>query len=119
MSSKTTKVAIIAFCVIVLTLSFVSCSGVYYRIKVDDSEKIIISIPKWAKAGDTVEIKISLVYDAIVEVFADGERIDTKYSNIDAGDGDRYEYYIYFFTMPSHSVKISVKILNGFLDSDE
>ena len=59
--------------------------------------------PTNAEAGEVVEIRTHILYDADLHVYEDGQEIEKIYS--DGSDG----YWVYTFTMPNKNVEITAK----------
>ncbi len=61
----------------------------------------LIDAPPAAKAGDTVEIRTEVLYDADIHVYADGQEIPKSHYDSDC--------WVYSFTMPEKDVQVSAK----------
>ncbi len=86
-----------------MLLSLSGCFG-YHRIKVaKGDEDDVISYPRFAKAGETVEIQTVIVMDADLYVNVTGADVEC------IGDG------LYRFVMPDEDVEINITIISNGL----
>lgn len=77
-----------------------------YSIRLSGNESDVVSAPKNAKGGETVEIKTVILYDADIEVYVDGEKIEKSHYDSDC--------WIYSFIMPEHDVEVNIKPVSGW-----
>ena len=73
----------------------------------DEFTGIFTDMPQEANAGDTVEIRTAILFDADIHVYADGQEIGKTHYDSD--------YWGYSFIMPDHDVTVTA----GFYTKDE
>lgn len=100
------------FCILLAALTLLplaACAARIHSIEINcnvDMEDIL-SVPKQARTGETVEIRSHVLYDADIEIYVDGEMIRKSHYDSD--------YWAWTFVMPDRDVKVEANMVNGFL----
>ncbi len=84
-----------------------------YRIEYDLNDELkecLIDTPYSAKAGDCVEIKTAVLYDADICVYVDGQAVEKSHYDSD--------YWGYSFEIPDKDVTITMEIVDGRKDKE-
>ncbi len=80
-----------------------------YDLRDELKEQLIDTIYS-AKAGDSVEIKTSVLYDADILIYVDGQTIEKSHYDSD--------YWGYLFEMPDKDVTVTMEIVDGWKDKE-
>ena len=100
------------FCILLAALTLLplaACAARVHSIETNCNVEMddILSVPRQAKAGETVEIRSHVLYDADIDIYVDGEMIRKSHNDSD--------YWAWEFKMPDRGVKVEAKLVNGFL----
>lgn len=94
-------VVCIVLAVCLMTDPFSTNGDLTIRYELGDAAKDFISTPSGAKAGDTVEIRTEVLYDADLHVYVDGQEIGKSHYDSD--------YWGYSFEMPDRDVTVTAR----------
>lgn len=101
-----------AFCILLtalMLLELAACAGRIHRIDFSYNAEMedFLFVPRRARAGKTVTVRSSVLYDADIDILVDGEKIPKSHYDSD--------YWAWTFVMPDHDVKVEAKQVDGFL----
>ena len=94
-------VVCIVLAVCLMTDPFSTKGDLTIRYELGDTAKDFIRTPSGAKAGDTVEIRTEVLYDADLHVYVDGLEIGKSHYDSD--------YWGYSFEMPDRDVTVTAR----------
>lgn len=95
--------AVLLIAAMMLTLT--SCVK-EHRINYTGNVSDLVSAPTSAVKSQIVEIKTIILYDADIEIYVDGKKIERSHYDSD--------YWGYEFVMPNHDVTVEIKPVNGW-----
>lgn len=112
---KMSKILALMLLVCSFSVIFSACDNTKYNLTAEDSQGYLIEELKDSySAGESVTVKIGILYDANLTVYLNGEKLNDK-KLIDTEGNSHWEYY---FVMPSHDVVISFEVDDGFLPEE-